>query len=90
MQKKFKIRKINDKGEHGMWKEMICTDFTQEWKTEKGLEDLAKHEISGYYLMAHGWERSQSTYKKGNDLITYNGTEWFLNGKEIKSINEIP
>jgi len=42
------------------------------------------------YLISHGWGRSKSNYKKGNDLITYNGTEWFLNGKEITSINDIP
>jgi len=47
--------------------------------------------ISGYYLIQNGWIRSLSTYKKGNDLITYNGTEWFLNGKQIDDdIKNVP
>jgi hypothetical protein len=46
--------------------------------------------ISGYYLEAHGWVRNKSVYTKGDNVITYDGTNWFLNGKEITSINEIP
>ncbi len=50
-----------------------------------------KINISGYYLIQNGWVRSKSTYKKGENLITYDGTTWFLNGVEIKDdIKEIP
>ena len=46
--------------------------------------------ISGYYLIARGWLQSKNSYKKGEDIIVYNGTDWFLNGKVITSTNEIP
>ncbi len=46
-------------------------------------------DISGYWLQGNGWERKGSVYTKGEDVITFNGTNWYLNGKEINSINDI-
>ncbi len=87
----MKIRKVNDRGEHGMWKDLTVNDFKSEWVTTGGLEEFMKTNISGYYLIQNGWVRSKSTYKKGENLITYDGTTWFLNGVEIKDdIKEIP
>ncbi len=77
---KFKIRKINEKGEHGAWKEMVTDDSSLK----------NKNMISGYYLISHGWIQSKNSYKKGDDIIFYSGTDWFLNGKIITTINEIP
>lgn len=47
-------------------------------------------DISGSYLMGNGWARKASTYTKGEHLITYDGCNWYLNGKRIFTINEIP
>lgn len=46
--------------------------------------------ISGYYLIARGWIQSKNSYKKGDDIIFYSGTDWFLNGVIITSIHDIP
>lgn len=46
--------------------------------------------ISGYYLIRNGWIQNKSTYRKGDNLITFNGTDWFLNGNVITSIKEVP
>ena len=51
---------------------------------------MQKKMISGFYLISRGWVQSKNSYKKGDNLITYNGTDWFLNGKVITSTKEIP
>jgi len=46
--------------------------------------------ISGYYLERHDWIRKGSIYTKGENVIKFNGTDWFLNGKVITSTKEVP
>ncbi len=64
--------------------------FELHWVTTGGLEEFFKIPISGYYLEAHGWDKNNLIYTKGEDVIRYNGTSWYLNGKEINSIIQIP
>ncbi len=40
------------------------------------------------FLLYMGWERFDGTsYKKGNDVIKYSGTEWFINGEKLTEQN---
>lgn len=48
-------------------------------------------EISGTFLENYGWERApNNSYTKGFYCIKFDGTDWALNGKTIKIIDDIP
>jgi len=46
--------------------------------------------ISGYYLAANGWEKKGFEWRKGNNIVTYDGCDWRLNGAKIKHANLLP
>jgi hypothetical protein len=54
------------------------------------LEKVNEWLLCGPFLVEFGWQRKGTTYTKGEDVITYDGCEWFLNGKRIFTINDVP
>ncbi|HND94827.1 MAG TPA: hypothetical protein PLH49_03630 [Chitinophagaceae bacterium] len=56
--------------------------------------------ISGYRIVKLGFVKAETTilpetqtvqtvYRRGDDIIAYNGYKWFFNGKPVQFINEI-
>lgn len=45
--------------------------------------------ISSGFLAANGWEKKGFEWRRGNDIITYDGCDWRLNGVKVEFTNQI-
>lgn len=49
------------------------------------MKNQKDYPISGYYLENHKWEKiKQGVWKREVATVTYDGTNWYYNGKQIE------
>jgi SAM-dependent methyltransferase len=52
-------------------------------------EQIYPTPISGYYLKENNWLKDGFKWTKDNDVLTYDGSIWLLNDKEVKYAHEL-
>lgn len=53
------------------------------------MREIKKIPLSGYWLLGDNWKKNGRIYLKGEDEISYDGTNFKINGHKIQFTDEI-